>query len=83
VNVWLIAATVLLSGLVPCLWVAMRGSIVGALAALELASTLTTLALVLIAQGLHRDSFMDLALVSAVLSFAGALTFARFLERWV
>jgi multisubunit Na+/H+ antiporter MnhF subunit len=83
VNVWLIAATVLLTGLVPCLWVAMRGSIVGALAALELASTLTTLALVLIAQGLHRDSFMDLALVSALLSFAGALTFARFLERWV
>jgi multicomponent Na+:H+ antiporter subunit F len=83
VNVWLIAATVLLTGLVPCLWVAMRGSIVGALAALELASTLTTLALVLIAQGLHRDSFMDLALVSALLSFAGALTFTRFLERWV
>jgi multicomponent Na+:H+ antiporter subunit F len=83
VNVWLIAATVLLTGVVPCLWVAMRGSIVGALAALELASTLTTLALVLIAQGLHRDSFMDLALVSALLSFAGALTFTRFLERWV
>jgi multisubunit Na+/H+ antiporter MnhF subunit len=26
---------------------------------------------------------MDLALVSAILSFAGALTFVRFLERWV
>jgi multicomponent Na+:H+ antiporter subunit F len=68
---------------VPCLWVAMRGAIVGALAALELASTLTTLALLLIAQGLRRDPFMDLALVSAILSFAGALTFVRFLERWV
>jgi multisubunit Na+/H+ antiporter MnhF subunit len=79
----MIATTVLLSGLVPCLWVAMRGTIVGALAALELASTITTLALMLIAQGLRRDPFMDLALVSAVLSFAGALAFARFLERWV
>ena len=39
--------------------------------------------LVLLAQGVHRDPFMDLALVSAVLSFAGALTFVRFLERWV
>jgi multisubunit Na+/H+ antiporter MnhF subunit len=82
-NEWLIAAAVLLVGLVPCLWVAMRGSILSALAALELASTITTLALVLIAQGLHRDPFMDLALVSSILSFAGALTFARFLERWV
>ena len=77
------AATVLLAGLVPCLWVAVRGTIVGALAGLELASTITTLALLLIAQGLRRDPFMDLALVSAVLSFAGALVFARFLERWV
>jgi multisubunit Na+/H+ antiporter MnhF subunit len=83
VNAWLVAATVILAGLLPCLWVAMRGSIVSALAGLELASTITTLTLVLIAQGLHRDSFMDLALVSAVLSFTGALTFARFLERWV
>jgi multisubunit Na+/H+ antiporter MnhF subunit len=79
----MIATTVLLTGLVPCLWVAMRGTIVGALAALELASTITTLALMLIAQGLRRDPFMDLALVSALLSFAGALAFARFLERWV
>jgi multisubunit Na+/H+ antiporter MnhF subunit len=82
-NAWLIATTVVLTGLLPCLWVAMRGTIVGALAALELASTITTLALVMIAQGLHRDPFMDLALVSAILSFAGALTFVRFLERWV
>jgi multicomponent Na+:H+ antiporter subunit F len=83
VNVWLIAVTVLLVGLLPCLWVAMRGTIVSALAALELASTITSLALLLIAQGLRRDPFVDLALVSAVLSFAGALAFARFLERWV
>jgi multisubunit Na+/H+ antiporter MnhF subunit len=82
-NVWFIATAALLAGLVPCLWVAMRGSIISALAALELASTITTLALLTIAQGLRRDPFMDLALVSAILSFAGALTFVRFLERWV
>ena len=82
-NVWLIATTVLLVGLLPCIWVATRGTSMSALAALELASTITTLALVMIAQGLRRDPFMDLALVSAILSFAGALTFVRFLERWV
>jgi multisubunit Na+/H+ antiporter MnhF subunit len=83
VNVWLIAVAVLLTGLVPCVWVAMRGTIMSAMAALELASTITTLALLMIAQGMRRDPFMDLALVSAILSFAGALTFVRFLERWV
>jgi multisubunit Na+/H+ antiporter MnhF subunit len=82
-NAWMIATTVLLTGIVPCVWVAMRGTIVSALAALELASTITTLALVMIAQGLRRDPFMDLALVSAILSFTGALCFVRFLERWV
>ena len=66
-NVWLIATTVLLVGLLPCVWVAMRRQIMSALAALELASTITTLALLMIAQGLRRDPFMDLALVSAIL----------------
>jgi multicomponent Na+:H+ antiporter subunit F len=83
VNAWLIAATALLVGLVPLLVVCMRGGPLDALVALELASTVTTLVLLLLAQGYRRDPFVDLALVSALLSFAGALTFARFLERWV
>jgi multicomponent Na+:H+ antiporter subunit F len=83
VNAWLITATVLMFGLLPCLWVCVRHTPVDALVALELASTITTLVLLLLAQGYRRDPFMDLALVSALLSFAGALAFARFLERWV
>jgi multicomponent Na+:H+ antiporter subunit F len=83
VNAWLIAATVLMPTLLPCLWVCVRHTPLDALVALELASTITTIVLVLLAQGIRRDPFMDLALVSAVLSFAGALTFVRFLERWV
>lgn len=82
-NAYLIAATALLFGLGPCVWVVMRGSRLSGVVALELASTLTTLTLLLISQGLHRDPFADLALVSALLSFAGSLTFVRFLERWV
>ena len=82
-NAWLITATVLMVGLLPCLWVCVRHTPLDALVALELASTITTLVLLLLAQGYRRDPFMDLALVSAILSFAGALAFARFLERWV
>jgi multicomponent Na+:H+ antiporter subunit F len=83
VNSWLIAATLLLLGIVPLLVVCMRHSALDALVALELASTITTFVLLLLAQGYRRDPFFDLALVSALLSFAGALAFARFLERWV
>lgn len=82
-NAWLIAATALMVMLLPCLWVCVRRGPLDALVALELASTVTTLALLAIAQGYRRDPFMDLALISAVLSFAGALAFVRFLERWV
>jgi multisubunit Na+/H+ antiporter MnhF subunit len=82
-NAWLIAATGLMLTLLPCLWVCVRREPLDALVALELASTITTLALLALAQGYRRDPFMDLALVSAVLSFAGALAFVRFLERWV
>jgi multisubunit Na+/H+ antiporter MnhF subunit len=83
VSIWFAAAAALMLTLVPCLWVCLRHSILSALIAFELASTITTLALVVLAQGVRRDPFMDLALVSAVLSFAGALAFVRFLERWV
>jgi multisubunit Na+/H+ antiporter MnhF subunit len=53
------------------------------LVGLELASVIVCLVLLLIAQGIHRPPFFDLALAAALLSFAGGLVFARFFERWV
>jgi multicomponent Na+:H+ antiporter subunit F len=83
VNEWLIATTVLLLGLVPCAVVMMRGSIVEALVGLQMAGVLQTVVLLLLAEGLHRPPFFDLALVLALLTLAGGLVFARMLERWV
>jgi multicomponent Na+:H+ antiporter subunit F len=80
---WLVAGAVLLASVLPLLWVCLRRPILEALVALELAGTITTLVLLIIAQGTHRQPFFDLALVSALLSFGGGLAFARFLERWV
>lgn len=77
-NVWLIAATVLLAGLLPCGWVLMRAKIVDSLVALELASTLVTLVLLLLAEGFHRSSYFELPVVLAALSFVGTLVFIRF-----
>lgn len=80
---FLIAAIALLLGFIPCGIVIMRAGVVDAVVGLNLAGVLAALELVLLAEGLHRAPFFDLALVLAVLSLAGGLVFARFLERWI
>lgn len=80
-NVWLIGATVLLAGIVPCGAICLRGSRMDALAGLELAGTILTVVLLLLAEGFHRSVYFALPLTLAVLSFVGALVFVRFLER--
>jgi multisubunit Na+/H+ antiporter MnhF subunit len=84
VNAWLWAATVLaVAGLAPCLVVTVRSGALERLVGLELAGVVATVVLLLLAQGFGRSSYVDLALVLALLSFAGSLVFARFLQRWV
>jgi len=84
VNVWLIGATALLAGLLPCGWVVLRGRLTEAIVGLELASTIVTVVLVLLAEGSHRSSYFTLPLVLAALSFVGTLAFIRFLgDRWL
>jgi multicomponent Na+:H+ antiporter subunit F len=78
VNVWLIGATVLLAGLVPCGLVIVRGEIESALTALQLAGTLATLVLVLLAEGFSRSSYYTVPVVLAFLSLVGGLVFVRF-----
>ena len=82
-SVWLVAASVLLVLLVPCLAVCALGRAIDGLIALELAGIITTAALMLLAEGVHREAFIDLALIFAVLTFAGSLAFARLMERRV
>ena len=82
-TVWLVACIGLLLGLVPLGVVIVRRSIVEAVVALELASVLNTLVLLLLAEAYHRPAFMDLAVVLALLSLAGGLVVARMVERWV
>ena len=79
-NAWLAASAALLAGVVPCGWVALRGTRGDALVAFELASTLVTLALLLLAEGFHRSSYFVLPLTAAILGFVGNLVFVRFME---
>ncbi|HEU4973915.1 MAG TPA: MrpF/PhaF family protein [Baekduia sp.] len=80
---WLIAATVLLVALLAPLWVCVRAPIMDALVALELAGVVTATVLLLLAEGFHRTTLFDPAIVAAVMSLIGSLIYVRLLERRV
>ncbi|HYZ81626.1 MAG TPA: monovalent cation/H+ antiporter complex subunit F [Solirubrobacteraceae bacterium] len=80
-NRWEIAALVILVALVPCLAVCVLASAAAALAAVEVASALAVTALMLLSEGFHRQPFVDLAVVLALVSSVGSLTFARMMEQ--
>jgi multicomponent Na+:H+ antiporter subunit F len=82
-SAWLLAAIVLLGALGACVVGCLVFSILDALVALELAGTVSTVIFLVLAEGFHRQPFVDLALVLAVLTFVGSLAFVRLLERRV
>lgn len=50
---------------------------------LQSAQLIMVFAVFLIAEGLQRAIFLDVALTLAIMSFASSLVFIRFLERWL
>jgi multicomponent Na+:H+ antiporter subunit F len=62
---------------------AVRKRPLDALVALELAGSLTVLTLLCFAEGFHRSFEYGVAVIAAVMSWAGGLVFARFLGRWL
>lgn len=78
-NIWFVGATVLLLALVPAGWVLVRGQIVEALVALQLAGSVVTVILLLVAEGFKRNSYYTLPTVLAFTNFVGVLIFVRFL----
>jgi multicomponent Na+:H+ antiporter subunit F len=80
-NEWEIAAVVLGAAIVPCLAVCLLSAATSALVGLELAGTLLSSALMALCEGFHRQPFIDLALLFALLSMVGAMAFARLMER--
>jgi multisubunit Na+/H+ antiporter MnhF subunit len=80
-NPWEIAATALGFALIGCALVAFLAGPAHGLAAIEIASVLLSTILMLLAEGFHRQPFIDLAVVFAVMGTIGSLTFARLMER--
>jgi multisubunit Na+/H+ antiporter MnhF subunit len=82
VNAFLVAATILLLGLVPLGAVAVVRRPIDGVVALEAAGALMVLVLLCLAEGFHRSSYFGVAVVAALMSWIGGLVFARFLGRW-
>jgi multisubunit Na+/H+ antiporter MnhF subunit len=82
-NEWLVAALVLIVLLVVCGAVAALTDLLSGLIALELSGVVAITALLVLAEAMRRESFVDLALVATFLSLPGALMFVRLLERRV
>jgi multisubunit Na+/H+ antiporter MnhF subunit len=80
-NEWEIAAAALGFALVPCLAVCFLSAAPHGLVALELAGVLLVTILMLLAEGFHRQPFIDLAVVLAPMALIGSLLFARLMER--
>ncbi|MFL5862909.1 MAG: monovalent cation/H+ antiporter complex subunit F [Solirubrobacteraceae bacterium] len=80
-NEWEIAAAVLGVGLLPCFALCALLDPAHGLVALEVAGVLLTTILMLLAEGFHRQPFIDLAITLAVLTLIGSLAFARLMER--
>ena len=80
-SAWLVAALVLIVLLVVCAAVAALTDPLSGLVALEVAGVLAITALLVLAEAMRRQSFVDLALVATFLSLPGALMFVRLLER--
>lgn len=80
-SIWMTGAVVLVALLVPLAAVAALGSPDDGLVALQMASVVAAVALLLMAKALHRGMLADLALVLGVASFVGGLAYATLLER--
>ncbi|MFV2172932.1 monovalent cation/H+ antiporter complex subunit F [Actinomadura sp. LOL_016] len=75
------AVVLLIGGLPPALAGLLRGRPADRLAGLLAAGPLTALATALLAAAYGRPTYLDVALVLALLASAGSLVFARFLAR--
>jgi multisubunit Na+/H+ antiporter MnhF subunit len=83
VTPFLIAATALVASLILPLLLIVRGGLVDAVIALELAGVTVTLLMLLFAAGDADSSLADPAVVLAFLTFGGSLVYVHYVEERV
>lgn len=79
-SAWMVASVILLlGGLVPASLIGSRDGPIDRLVGLELAGSVTVLAMLTLSQAYRQSSYLIVPLVLAVLSVAGILVFTRLL----
>lgn len=82
-SAWLIAALGLLPALIVAVVSAARGAPARRLVAIQFATSIAVLLLVVLDFAFDQPSSMDLALTLALLSLPGTLVLVLFQERWL
>ncbi len=80
---WMLATLALLPAFAIPVVSACRGGTAGRLVAIQLATSVAMLILVLMTFAFDQSAFIDLALTLAFLTLPGTLVIALFLERWL
>ena len=83
VTPWMLAVLALLPALAVPVIAACRGELASRLIAVQLATSLTAMILVLMTFAFDQSSFVDLPLTLELLALPGTLVMALFLERWL
>ena len=78
-----LAAIVMLAGIIPCGIVLCRGTLMEAVVAYEVISSIILIVLALLAQAFQRPSEFEFPVLLAVLMLGSGLVFVRALERWL
>ena len=82
-NLWISASIILLIGLFICGIMCMKSNMMNRMTAFQLSNVTAAAIMLLLAEGFHDDIYFDTALCLAIISFAGTITFLRFLEKWL
>ena len=80
-NIWELAAQVMIFALLPLTWLCVRGEPHQRLVGFYMAGVVITLLLMLLTMAFQRMSLMDVPLTLALMSFGGGIVFAHFFER--
>ena len=82
-TVWMLATIAVVPALALPLLAACRGDTAARFVAVQLASSVASLVLILLTFAFDQSSFVDLALALTMLTLPSTLLMALFLERWL
>lgn len=80
---FVVAAIVMLAGVIPCGIVIWQGGAMEAVAGYQTISSIAVMVLVLLSEGFNRFGELELPVLLAMLLLGSGLVFVRALERWL